>query len=149
MPRFSLSVPLGTLTRSSASSETRMSAPPRHIGFTPFLAVRAKGVLGRVVFAVTLVLLATLASAGEPGAGRAKAASCAVCHGKDGIATRPDAPHIAGQNDLYLRGQLEAYRSGQRAHPVMNVVARALSDEDIDDLAAWYSSIKLIVELPE
>ena len=126
-----------------------VAARRRHIAFSPLAGLRARGPLERVVLAAALVLVSALVLAGEAGAGRAKAASCAVCHGKDGIATRPDAPNIAGQTELYLRGQLLAYRSGQRAHPVMNVVAQALSDEDIDDLAAWYSSIKLVVELPQ
>lgn len=100
--------------------------------------------------AVALMLAAPTAwAAGDLAAGREKAAPCGVCHGNDGIATRPDAPNIAGQTDLYLRAQLTAYRSGQRMHPVMNVVAQGLSDEDTDDLAFWYSSIKLTVELPE
>ena len=67
----------------------------------------------------------------------------------DGLSRRPDAPHIAGQNAFYLREQLVKYRSGQRMHPVMNVVAKTLSDADIDDLVAYYSNIKITVEVPE
>ena len=48
-----------------------------------------------------------------------------------------------------MRAQLRQYRSGERVHPEMNVIAKNLSDADIDDLVAWYSSIKLEVKLPQ
>lgn len=102
------------------------------------------------VFAALVTLLTQIAVvAGEVIAGREKAAPCAVCHGNNGIAIRPDAPNIAGQNAFYLRAQLLAYRTGRRVHPQMNIIAQGLSDDDIDDLVAWYSSIKLIIELPD
>jgi len=73
---------------------------------------------------------------------------CANCHGVDGIATLPGAANLAGQQDEYLRGPLKAYRSGARQDPVMGVVAKTLSDEDIVNLAAWYSGLKVTVEMP-
>ena len=88
------------------------------------------------------------ASGGDLYAGRQKAKVCAVCHGIDGISKKPDAPNIAGQMKYYLRTQVAAFRSGKRFHQQMNVVAQSLSDEDINDLAAWYSSIRVTVELP-
>lgn len=88
------------------------------------------------------------ANGGELDAGRHKAKVCTVCHGIDGISTKPDAPNIAGQTEYYLQTQLAAFRSGKRFHQQMNVVAQSLSDADIDDLAAWYSSIKFTVKLP-
>ncbi|MFQ6007258.1 MAG: c-type cytochrome [Woeseia sp.] len=116
--------------------------------------VRRPRVIARTGLAV-LVLLGVVAwaanptAAGELAAGRKKAAACRACHGMDGLSRQPNAPHIAGQIDFYLREQLVKYRSGQRAHPLMNVVAKTLSDADIDDLVAYYSSIKIIVEVPE
>ncbi len=88
------------------------------------------------------------AEAGDPAAGREKAAACRTCHGLDGLSRQPDAPHIAGQVAVYLRDQLAKYRSGERAHPVMGVIAQQLSDADIEDLAAYYASLKLSVETP-
>jgi len=73
---------------------------------------------------------------------------CENCHGVDGIATLPGAANLAGQQDEYLRGQLKASRSGARKDPVMGVVAKTLSDEDIVNLAAWYSGLKVTVEMP-
>ena len=88
------------------------------------------------------------AAAGDATVGKEKAQQCAVCHGIDGISKKPDAPNIAGQMKYYLRTLLTAFRSGKRFHQQMNVVAQSLSDEDINDLAAWYSSIRVTVELP-
>jgi cytochrome c553 len=74
-------------------------------------------------------------------------AGCA-CHGANGMSVAPDAPNLAGQPAIYLNAQLKAYRGGKRTHEVMNVVAKPLSDADIDALAAWYSSIKIEVKTP-
>ncbi len=68
---------------------------------------------------------------------------CSVCHGANGISTLPDAPNLAGQPEIYLVNQLRAYRSGERRHEVMSVVAKPLSDDDIASLAAWFSSIRI------
>jgi cytochrome c553 len=92
---------------------------------------------------VALSLAGAAALAADAQAGRAKAAACALCHGQAGISTVPNAPHLAGQPALYVEEQLRNYRSGKRRHEVMNVVAKPLSDADIDDLAAWYASIKI------
>lgn len=92
---------------------------------------------------VALSLAGAAALAADAQAGRAKAAACAVCHGQAGISTVPNAPNLAGQPALYLEEQLRNYRSGKRRHEVMSVVAKPLSDADIDDLAAWYASIKI------
>lgn len=59
------------------------------------------------------------------------------------MSTLPNAPHLAGQPAVYLEEQLRNYRSGQRRHEVMAVVAKPLSDADIADLAAWYASIRV------
>jgi cytochrome c553 len=87
--------------------------------------------------------------AADAEAGRQKAQMCAVCHGLDGLARVPDAPHLAGESPVYLTRQLEAFRSGERQHEQMTIIAQGLSDEDIADLAAWYASIEISVEMPE
>lgn len=107
---------------------------------------------------VVRILLAALAlafaptatkAAGNAEAGREKAHQCAVCHGIEGVAKRPDAPNIGGESDLYLTKQLEAFRSGERRHEQMSIIASGLSDQDIADLVAWYSSLKFEVTLPD
>ena len=92
---------------------------------------------------------APVLAAGDAAAGREKARQCQTCHGIDGLATVPIAPHLAGENFTYLQTQLRNYKSGRREHEIMTVVASQLSDQDIDDLAAWYSSIRISVSLPE
>ncbi len=98
---------------------------------------------------VFFLFCAPAAHARDPVAGRAKAAACAVCHGPNGLSVAPDAPHIAGQPALYLSNQLRAYRSGARKHEVMGVMAKPLSDSDIDDLAAWFASLQISVQAPQ
>jgi cytochrome c553 len=92
-----------------------------------------------------------LAAMGFPSqaAGRKKAFACQTCHGYDGIARIPIAPHIAGESEIYLQTQLKAFRSGKRRHEIMSVIAKQLSDQDISDLSAWYASIEFTVKVPE
>ncbi len=86
---------------------------------------------------------------GDPAAGKGKTRACLTCHGVDGMSRVPSAPNLAGQNEWYLAKQLRDYRSGKRPHQFMTIVAKNLSDTDIDDLAAWYASIKITVTLPD
>ena len=79
----------------------------------------------------------------DAAAGRTKAQMCTPCHGANGLAVTPNTPHLAGQPELYLVDQLKAYRSGKRAHEVMGVVAKPLTDVDIADLAAWFASLEI------
>jgi cytochrome c553 len=81
-------------------------------------------------------------------AGKTKAQMCSVCHGAIGISTVPDAPNLAGQPEIYLSNQLRAYRSGERRHEVMTVIAKPLSDDDIANLAAWFSSVRIEAKAP-
>lgn len=83
--------------------------------------------------------------AGDITAGKAKAGMCAGCHGAKGKAMIPTYPNLAGQNQQYLVSALKAYKSkarngGQAA--VMQGMAGALSDDDINNLAAYFASLK-------
>jgi cytochrome c553 len=96
-----------------------------------------------------LVCAALNALADDVAQGRAKAdVACALCHGANGIASMPSAPNLAGQQAIYLSEQLKNYRSGKRHHEVMGVIAKPLTDNEISQLAAWYSSMKVTVEAP-
>lgn len=86
--------------------------------------------------------------AGDAKAGRQKALQCQTCHGLDGIARIPEAPNLAGQQEGYLRKALRDYKTGARKNEMMSVVAPALSDTDIDDLAAYFSGIPVEVKAP-
>ena len=83
------------------------------------------------------------ASAQSAAAGRATAQTCAVCHGVLGLATMPDTPNLAGQPAIYISAQLRAYRDGARKHEVMTLMAKPLTDVDIQNLAAWFASIRI------
>ena len=96
-----------------------------------------------VVVLLAGALPASVAQAQDAAAGKTKAAACAMCHGPQGIAVAPDTPNLAGQPASYLAEQLKAYRGGTRKHEIMSLMAKPLSDADIGDLAAWFSSIKV------
>lgn len=94
-----------------------------------------------------LLFLSSAAWGADALKGKQRAAmACAVCHGPVGIAPMPSAPNLAGQQELYLVEQLRAYRNGKRKHEVMGVIAKPLTDEDIENLSAWYASIRIQVE---
>ena len=73
-------------------------------------------------------------------AGTEKARSCQVCHGKEGRSTNPSYPILAGQHAAYIQKQLRAFRAGTRKDPIMNGMAAPLSDQDIEDVAAFFQS---------
>lgn len=95
-----------------------------------------------IVFAVTLLLSAGAQAGGDIASGEKLSQTCAVCHGADGNSTIPVNPKLAGQYESYLVQALSDYRSGARKNATMAGFASALSDQDIRDLAAYFSSQK-------
>ena len=71
---------------------------------------------------------------------------CVTCHGANGLSTMPEAPNLAGQPEIYLIEQLKNYQSGKRKHEVMSVVAKQLSEPEIDAIARFYSSFIIQVK---
>lgn len=109
-----------------------------------YLTVRA------AAFAAPLSCLHVLPAAAQDAAsGRRLATACQACHGLDGLSKMPEAPHIAGQPVIYLERSLRAYKTGERRSEVMSVVAKMLSDEDIRNLAAYFSSIQIEARIPQ
>ncbi|BES70193.1 cytochrome c [Marinobacter nanhaiticus D15-8W] len=102
-----------------------------------------------LVLLLATCLVPVCAQAADPANGRKLARQCQTCHGLDGIARIPIAPHLAGESQIYLERQLKAFRSGERQHEMMTVVAKDLTDQQISDVAAWYASIKISVTLPD
>ena len=83
-------------------------------------------------------------AAGDAAAGKSKSGVCAACHGAKGVAVLPGYPSLAGQNAAYLEQALKAYKNKQRTNPqamIMQPQAAMLSDADIANLAAYYSSL--------
>ncbi|WP_245848453.1 c-type cytochrome [Actibacterium ureilyticum] len=91
---------------------------------------------------------ATGQGGGDPAAGQKVAGMCRTCHGIDGYAKIPIAPHIGGEPESYIAAQLAAFRSGTRQHEMMSVVAAGLNDQQIADVAAWYASHQTVASLP-
>ncbi|HET7395584.1 MAG TPA: c-type cytochrome [Gammaproteobacteria bacterium] len=97
--------------------------------------VMTAAVLGAFAFA------ANVTAAGNAAAGQKKAATvCAACHGADGNSASGQFPKLAGQNAGYIVRELERFKSGKRPNPIMSGMAMGLSDQDMQDVAAWFSS---------
>ena len=85
-----------------------------------------------------------LANSAEPNLmqqGKARAMSCAACHGPVGISRNPTYPSLAGRPQAELASLLQAYRSGEKTNPLMSPQAQALSDADVELLANYYSAL--------
>lgn len=104
--------------------------------------------LGGLFLLTGASLAAAPASADDAAAGRKIANMCRTCHGLDGYAKVPIAPHIGGEPQAYLESQLMAFKTGARRHEMMSVVAASLSAQQISDVAAWYSRHRAKAELP-
>ena len=104
-----------------------------------------------VLFSALLLPLAALPTPllakGDPAAGQAKAQVCQACHGLDGKSIAPIYPNLAGQHESYLVKALADYRAGRRSNAIMAPMAVNLSNQDIEDLAAWYASQDGLKEL--
>lgn len=90
----------------------------------------------------TLLLCAVASADVNITAGQQRAVICANCHGEQGISELGLYPNLAGQKQLYLRQQLHKFRDGSRPSAVMAPMTKTLSDQDIDNLAAYYASLK-------
>ncbi len=105
--------------------------------------------LFRLTVAAMGILIALPAGAGDARAGRQKVAGvCQSCHGMDGLSKNPESPNLAGQIENYLVKAITEYRGEVRKNESMNIVAKDLTDEDIANIAAYYSSIQVDVIPP-
>ena len=101
--------------------------------------------ISMTLFASALLAVALpVQAAGDPKAGQLKTSMCAGCHGIPGWRTAYPSvysvPKLGGQHADYIVAALKAYKTGERNHPSMVGIAGSLSDQDIDDLAAYYAS---------
>jgi cytochrome c553 len=99
----------------------------------------------RRLFVVPFALLAGApgAMAADIEAGKAKVATvCAACHGALGTSVSDTIPNLAGQKGKYIEIQLKALRDGTRKNPIMGTIAMQLSDADIANVAAYFSSLQ-------
>ncbi len=87
--------------------------------------------------------VATSAQSADLTAGAKTAQSCMLCPGDNGLSSMPGTPSLAGQPESYLASQLRQFRDGKRHNEVMGVIAKPLSDADIDNVAAYFSQFEI------
>ena len=93
-----------------------------------------------LALAVTVGWTAPSLAAGSREAGQAKAATCGACHGMDGTSLGPEWPNLAGQHENYIVRQLTAFHDGQRQNILMSPMGAILSEQDMADLAAYFTA---------
>jgi len=81
------------------------------------------------------------ADAADAVAGKQRASLCFACHGVDGVSEHETWPNLAGQNAQFLATQIKAFRDGGRKSPLMYPAVFDLSDQQIEDLAAYFSQL--------
>lgn len=103
----------------------------------------------RMIKVIIMLLLTTFSfqvlSAGDVANGKIISYTCTGCHGipfYKNAAPNYHVPRIGGQNEAYIISALKAYRSGERSHETMQVQAASLSDQDIEDIAVYFTSLK-------
>ena len=94
-----------------------------------------------VFFMLSIILSSTVFAEGDAATGKTKAGICVACHGANGISPADIWPNLAGQKNAYLVKQIKAFRDGDRSDASMDPMVKSLSDQDIEDIAAYFSSM--------
>ena len=108
-------------------------------GSDPIADIVMKNFIGWLAF-TCIALTHTAQAEGDIDAGRELSTQCSACHGTYGLSSSEQFPNIAGQKESYLRTQLEKFQSGQRDDLTMQAIVGPLSDQNIQDLAAYFAS---------
>jgi cytochrome c553 len=95
-----------------------------------------------VVFSILCGLQASAVTRADGTAeeGQAKSTPCIACHGANGNSSNPVWPNLADQHEQYIVRQLKAFKGGTRQDPLMSPMAAGLSDDDVEDLAAYFDA---------
>lgn len=96
-----------------------------------------------VITCSLLIINTNIYAAGDPIVGKGKTALCSACHGTEGVSTTTVWPNLAGQHAEYTRKQLHDFKDEKRSDPQMSPMVTSLTDEDIDDLSAYYASLEV------
>lgn len=99
-----------------------------------------KQILTSIILTLLSINIAVAAS-GDAQAGKVKAATCAACHGANGIGAADNYPNLAGQHSDYIVKQLKAFKTGDRKDPLMGPMAAPLSEQDMADVSAYFASL--------
>ena len=110
--------------------------------------------LNKIILIIFFLNFITNSFAGDLKLGKETAQTiCASCHGLDGVSSSAGnsalIPNITAQDKGYLVSRLKDYKSGKIEHPQMSLIAQMLSEEDIENVSEWYSSIIIKIELPQ
>jgi cytochrome c553 len=97
--------------------------------------------LTAIIVVASLGIVGAAQAAGNAAAGKTKAASCVACHGADGKGVAPN-PGLIGKTEAQLVQAFQDYKSGKRANALMKGITGPLSEQDIEDLSAYYASLK-------
>jgi len=98
--------------------------------------------LQAILLAATLALALPALAKGDAEAGKKKSEPCKACHGENGMSATADFPILAGQHQDYMTHVIGHYKNGKRKNAIMQGQVANLTPRDIDDLAAYYSSLK-------
>jgi len=98
---------------------------------------------------ILVILLGTSLAAGDISVGKKLARKCSVCHGKVGLSKDPEVPNLAGLSNLYIEKTLIDYQTGARNDRRMTLIAKGLTQQEIKDLAAWFSAIEVTATAPD
>lgn len=97
-----------------------------------------------LITSITLIIISLCVTAvkaeGNADEGKNKARACQVCHGQGGRSHNPTYPRLAGQHAKYIVKQLKAFKAGTRKDPIMNGMASTLTEDDMEDVAAFFES---------
>lgn len=94
-------------------------------------------------FLICLSFVTSLYAEGNITRGEVLSARCVTCHGFKGVSSNPLWPNLSGQHAPYLIKQLQDFKSGKRENALMKAIASGLSQQDIEDLAVYFNSIKV------
>ena len=96
-----------------------------------------------IAISLTALTVSISSLAGDVKAGGSVAQSCIMCHGEKGLSSMAGTPSIAGQPEMYLASQLRDFRDGKRHNEVMSLMAKPLSDADIDNVSAYFAQFEI------
>ena len=99
-----------------------------------------QGLISLLIFTMSCLFITTAGAEGSIEEGKNKARACQVCHGQGGKSTNPTYPRLVGQHAKYIVKQLKAFKAGTRKDPIMNGMASTLTEEDMEDVAAFFES---------
>jgi cytochrome c553 len=146
IPDFRVKCAAASQCSMRASNLNRAGKAEHRVTFKRAENPTTSNVFFNVFFGGTLIVLTLLTgnvhAAGDAEAGAARSAACGACHGADGNSVNPQWPSIAGQNATYIANTLRAFQEGTRSDVLMTAQAQSLSEQDIDNLAAYFSAQK-------